>query len=65
MGTAAVNLLLKTAVHVEKITGKTKTNNIASQKTLEKNGFKQVYVSDELFEMNGQQLQFIHYIWER
>ncbi|WP_342512417.1 GNAT family N-acetyltransferase [Sporosarcina sp. FSL K6-1522] len=65
IGTTALNLLLKTAIHVEKVIGKTTTNNIASQKTLEKNGFKQVYISDELFEMNGQQLQFIHYIWER
>lgn len=65
IGTAAVNLLLNKAVHIKKIKAKTTTNNIASQKTLERNGFKQIYVSDDPFEMNGQQLKFIHYIWER
>lgn len=65
IGTAAVNLLLKTAVHVKKIRAKTTTTNRASQKILEKNGFKQICISDELFEMNGQKLRFIHYLWER
>jgi len=45
------------------IKAKTTTNNIASQKVLEKNGFKYIETSDEEFEMNGQKLKFMHYIW--
>lgn len=60
----ALNLLLKMESNIKKIHGKTTTNNIASQKVMEKNGFKKVFISDEEIEMNGEKLKFIHYIWE-
>lgn len=41
----------------------TTTNNIASQKVLEKNGFKMVDRSGETFEMNGQNFTFTYYRW--
>ncbi|MDM5250792.1 MULTISPECIES: GNAT family N-acetyltransferase [unclassified Lysinibacillus] len=65
IGAKALKLLLETEISVKKIKAKTTTNNIASQKILEKNGFKQVCVSDDEFEMNGEKLQFIDYILER
>ncbi|KMM37983.1 GNAT family N-acetyltransferase [Guptibacillus hwajinpoensis] len=46
-----------------KILAKTTNNNIASQKMLEKNGFKKLGVSDDEFEMNGETLRFVNYIW--
>jgi [ribosomal protein S5]-alanine N-acetyltransferase len=64
IGVKALKLLLETEVSVKKIKAKTTTNNIASQRVLEKNGFKQVYISDDEFEMNGQKLQFIDYLLE-
>ena len=47
----------------EKILAKTTNHNVASQKVLEKNGFKKLEVSDEEFVMNGKKLRFINYIW--
>ncbi|MGP4076593.1 GNAT family N-acetyltransferase [Halobacillus sp. K22] len=47
----------------EKVLAKTTKHNIASQKVLEKNGFKKLEVSDEEFVMNGEKLRFINYIW--
>lgn len=64
IGARALKLLLETEISVKKIKAKTTTNNIASQRILEKNGFKQVYISDDEFEMNGKKLQFIDYILE-
>lgn len=61
----ALKLLLETEIRVKKIKAKTTTNNIASQRVLEKNGFKQVSISDNKFEMNGKKLQFIDYMLER
>ena len=60
----ALKLLLIIELGVKKIHGKTTTNNIASQKVLENNGFKKVSISDDEIELNGQKLKFIHYIWE-
>jgi len=60
----ALQLLLKIESSVKKIHGKTTTNNIASQKVLEKNGFKKVSICDDEIYMNGLRLKFIHYIWE-
>jgi len=48
---------------IKQIEAKTTTNNIASQKILEKNGFKYIGTSDEEFEMNGQDLKFVYYRW--
>lgn len=45
------------------IEAQTTTNNIASQKVLEKNGFKQLDRSGESFEMNGQNFTFTYYRW--
>ncbi|MFC9540302.1 GNAT family N-acetyltransferase [Lysinibacillus sp. NPDC056959] len=46
------------------IGAKALTNNIASQKVLEKNGFKQVCISGDEFEMNGKKERFIDYLLE-
>lgn len=48
---------------VKQINAKTTTNNIASQRVLEKNGFEQLAISDETFEMNGQNLSFVYFSW--
>ncbi|MDJ0332866.1 GNAT family protein [Planococcus sp. S3-L1] len=64
IGNQALNLLLKTDLSVKQIRGKTTTVNHASQKVLERNGFKQVRVGDEEFEMNGEIMRFTHYLWE-
>ena len=46
---------------VNQIKAKTTTNNIASQRVLEKNGFERIGISSEEFEMNGQRLSFVYY----
>lgn len=48
---------------INQILAKTTTNNIASQKVLEKNGFKHISTSDEEFVMNGNSLKFVYYKW--
>ncbi|KIL74475.1 GNAT family N-acetyltransferase [Pseudobacillus badius] len=59
----ALKLLIETvkAKGIKQIQAKTTANNIASQKVLEKNGFKRIATGSETFEMNGQQLHFIYY----
>ncbi|ANU18435.1 GNAT family N-acetyltransferase [Planococcus maritimus] len=64
IGSRALNLLLKTDLRLRRIYGKTTTINPASQKILTKNGFKEVGIDKEEFEMNGQHMSFIHYLWE-
>lgn len=64
IGNQALNLLLETSLSVKKIRGKTTSVNHASQKVLEKNNFKKVSIDEEMFEMNGQKLRFVHYLWE-
>jgi [ribosomal protein S5]-alanine N-acetyltransferase len=56
-------LAIMTDKGIEKIKAKTTTDNIGSQKILERNGFKLVSADEKMFEMNGQKMQFIHYIW--
>lgn len=63
IGNQALKLLLKTDLSVKQIRGKTTTVNQASQKVLEKNDFKQVGIDNEEFEMNGQKMRFVHYLW--
>ncbi|MGN4125584.1 GNAT family N-acetyltransferase [Lysinibacillus sphaericus] len=46
---------------IKQIKAKTTTNNIASQKVLEKNGFKREDTRVEAFEMNGQKVRFVYY----
>ncbi|MEC1180508.1 GNAT family protein [Metasolibacillus meyeri] len=61
----ALQLLLATIEDkgIQQIAAQTTTNNIASQKILEKNGFTYIRTSDEVFEMNGQSLKFVYYKW--
>lgn len=47
---------------LQEVKAKTTTNNIASQKVLESNGFSNTATSYEEFEMNGQKLKFVSYI---
>ncbi len=64
IGHRALNLLLDTDLGLRQIHGKTTTVNQASRKILAKNGFEKVGVSEEEFEMNGQTMRFVHYLWE-
>lgn len=63
IATKALKLLLETVIDkdIKQIKAKTTTNNIASQKVLEKNGFERIATDDEEFEMNGQELNFVYY----
>jgi len=62
-GIASYALLLLLNIHSDfTLKGKTTTNNVGSQKVLEKNGFEIVGTDETSFEMNGQQMKFIHYI---
>lgn len=63
----ALQLLLEAAPKdgINQILAKTTTNNIASQKVLEKNGFKQITLNNEEFEMNGQVLNFVSFRWSK
>ncbi|WP_042221633.1 GNAT family N-acetyltransferase [Oceanobacillus manasiensis] len=63
----ALNLLLENTplLGIRQILAKTTTNNIASQKVLEKSGFQYVASDDEQFKMNGQLLSFVYYRWEK
>ena len=51
--------------NIEVIHAKTTTNNIASQKVLEKNGFEKVVTTGEPFAFNGQKVNFINYTWTK
>ena len=59
----ALKILVETITNEEviQVKAKTTTNNIASQRVLEKNGFERIGTSSEEFEMNGQRLSFIYY----
>ncbi|MFD1851683.1 GNAT family N-acetyltransferase [Oceanobacillus bengalensis] len=48
---------------IKQILAKTTTNNIASQRVLEKNGFTCMETDDKAFEMNGQLFKFVYYKW--
>ncbi|MEC2056033.1 GNAT family N-acetyltransferase [Peribacillus psychrosaccharolyticus] len=64
----ALAILLEslTDTTIEVIKAKTTTNNIASQKVLEKNGFEKIVgTSDEQFEINDQKVNFIFYKWTK
>ncbi|SEQ94526.1 ribosomal-protein-alanine N-acetyltransferase [Virgibacillus subterraneus] len=61
----ALKLLLETIrskQRIKQVSAKTTTNNIASQKVLEKNGFKYIAASDEEIIMNGQKVKFVYYL---
>lgn len=59
----ALKILVETVTDedVKQIKAKTTTNNIASQRVLEKNGFERIGISSEEFGMNGQRLSFVFY----
>ncbi|MGE7764922.1 GNAT family N-acetyltransferase [Peribacillus sp. NPDC096540] len=59
----ALKLLLNKASEssVNQIEAKTTSNNIASQKVLERNGFKRISINVEQSDLNGQKETFIHY----
>ncbi|MGK7378022.1 GNAT family N-acetyltransferase [Planococcus sp. 1R117A] len=63
----AVKLLIKAAdgLDISQLEAKTTKDNIASQKVLEKNGFKQIEVMDEEIILNGAQVKFVYYIWRK
>lgn len=65
IATKALKMLLETITEkgIRQIKAKTTTNNTASQKILEKNGFKYIATGDEECEMTGEELKFIYYIW--
>ena len=50
---------------INQIRAKTTTNNIASQRVLDKNGFKRMSTSNEEVKLNGQSLSFIYYALNR
>ena len=61
IASAALKLLFK--VHPDfTLKGKTTTCNLGSQKVFEKNGFKVVKIDEASFQLNGQQMKFIHYV---
>ncbi|WP_025026416.1 GNAT family N-acetyltransferase [Caldalkalibacillus mannanilyticus] len=49
---------------IQQLQAKTTINNIASQKVLEKNGFRQVVVDEEEYEAN-EGIRFVYYLWVR
>ena len=61
----ALKLLLMTAseMGLDTIQAKTTTNNKASQIVLEKNGFAYISTSNEVFEIAGQRVKFLYYVW--
>lgn len=65
IGNKALSLLINTELDIKQITAKTTTVNKASQKVLEKNGFVETRVGDEEFELNGQKMKFVHYLWDK
>ncbi|WP_394218779.1 GNAT family N-acetyltransferase [Halobacillus trueperi] len=46
-----------------KVLAKTTDHNVASQKVLEKNGFKKLETSDDDFIMHGETVKFVKYAW--
>lgn len=65
VATQALSLLLKNSVttSLRQLYAKTTTNNISSQKVLQKNGFIHEKTEKNSFEMHGQFVKFIHYTW--
>ena len=64
-GSKALSLLLSTESNLKQIQAKTTTVNKSSQRVLERNGFIHMGISDDEFEMNGERMQFVHYVWIR
>ncbi|PEI95673.1 GNAT family N-acetyltransferase [Bacillus pseudomycoides] len=66
IATKAVQLLLIQAAdhQIIEIHAKTTNNNIASQLVLEKSGFSRTVIDKKGIELNGQKINFIHYVWK-
>ena len=64
MAQKALQLLIELTKNlgVKQLSAKTTSNNIASQKVLKKNGFKQVSTIREEVVMKGNSLEFIHFM---
>ncbi|GAA0370762.1 GNAT family N-acetyltransferase [Bacillus horti] len=62
----ALKLLVENAseLGLKKIEAKTTTNNIGSQKVLEKSGFKYVETREEQYDRHGETVSFVYYAWE-
>lgn len=67
LASKALQLLLNSIAQegIQQIKAQTTTHNIASQKVLEKNGFQYIATDQEEFEMNGQKLRFVYYMWHQ
>ncbi|RLQ90562.1 GNAT family protein [Planomicrobium sp. Y74] len=63
LGSNALHLLLSTESDLKQIHAKTTTVNKSSQRVLEKNGFIHMGISDDEFEMNGEKMRFVRYLW--
>lgn len=61
----ALKLLQETASDIKIMKAKTTTHNSASQRVLEMCGFTKIYEEEKPFLFNGQEIQFIHFRWER
>ncbi|CAH0525137.1 GNAT family N-acetyltransferase [Vibrio hippocampi] len=64
-GSAALNYLIDVAKHklgLKELNAKTTTNNIASMKVLEKQGFSETVRETNTFNMNGEEVSFVHYV---
>ena len=59
-GKGIASKALNLYIEINQIKAKTTTNNIASQRVLEKNGFKRMCTSNEEVKLNGQSLSFIY-----
>ncbi|MEZ0481553.1 GNAT family N-acetyltransferase [Planococcus sp. SSTMD024] len=64
IGSRALKLLLDADLGLRKIHGKTTNVNRGSQKILVKNGFQEKGMGEEEFNMNGQDMHFVYYVWE-
>lgn len=63
IASSALKLLLSTETDLKQIHAKTTTVNKSSQKVLAKNGFINMGISEEEFELNGEWMKFVHYVW--
>ncbi|XKE94543.1 GNAT family N-acetyltransferase [Metaplanococcus flavidus] len=63
LGSKALTLLLSTETDLRQIHAKTTTVNKSSQRVLEKNGFIHMGISGDEFEMNGEKMRFVRYLW--
>lgn len=63
LGSNALTLLLSTETDLRQIHAKTTTVNKSSQRVLEKNGLIHMGISGDEFEMNGEKMRFVRYLW--